>query len=92
MNAGRREFLERLGNPHAQFGCHRFFDLLKRKGPDVVLQPGQSVQVRLGQEISAAGKDLAELHKGGPHLFEVARQFVRFGLPMFHGVLLEEAA
>jgi hypothetical protein len=46
-------------------------------GLHAVLQARQGLQVRLGQQVRAAGEHLAQLHERGSHALEVVRQLLR---------------
>ena len=70
----RVEVRERLGHAHAQLGRDDALHLGVRERGHVVLEPGQRLHVRLGQEVGAGGQELSELDVGGPQPLQVVGQ------------------
>ena len=62
---------EDLGEPDAELGADDLLDLLERERLDLVLEPGQRLDVRRREQVDAGGHQLAELHEGRAHRLEV---------------------
>ena len=70
---GRKAFRQ----PHAEVFLDDAFDVGERERLEIVLQPGQRVQIGRWQEVGPCGEELPQFDEGGSELFEVRCQFAR---------------
>lgn len=50
------------------------FGFLKRKGFDIVLQPRERIEIGVGEQVGAAGQQLADFDERGAHGLEIVCQ------------------
>ncbi len=62
---------EGLGKANAELGEDDALDLVEGERGDVVVKAGECGLVSGGQQVGAAGEDLAELDERGPHTLQI---------------------
>ena len=72
------EILKGFRKADAELFADDFFDFGEAERLDLILQPGERVEVSRREQLHARREELADLDEGGPELLEVGRQLVGF--------------
>src|SRR4051812_46523365 len=78
----RVEMAKQLGYLRTKFVFDDEFDILVAERFDLVLQSGKRLEKLFRNQIGAAGKKLAQFHKGRAKTFKVVRQLAGQGVPI----------